>query len=857
MSNKQEHIDNDKKPPNISVITRIAIPIISIVLVITVFATVIGIYFSKREISTTIGQDLTLVGELTSDMINLFVKSIREPVDYVSAGMEGVYMAGGLEALEAALQGEANNGPNFISLAIAFPDGSIISKAKIIENKDGEIIENFFYALPDETKVSGYRAKAFANDIRIDTVEMTKEGRYLIRCYKTISDNAVFIATLPGEYFSQLITKSKYDIYNAGKIFLVDSGRAVIATTDEDTVQFSQIGQDENGSELAAFVTNALSGADDGRTTVARYEDENGIQSICVYTPIIHNPHVPGADRWVLILTVPLSETPARRMINVFLISGLLFLACGIFASVFLSKMQAKPYIELNRRNEELVLMREKAESVSKAKASFLATMSHEMRTPMNAIIGMTSIGKSAQTIEKKDYALSRIDAASQNLLGVINDVLDISKIEANKLELSPSDFDFEKMLQNVANIVNYRMEERRQRFYISIDNKIPRMLIGDDQRLMQVITNLLSNAVKFTPEEGAIRLDANLLSEEAGVCRLQIKVTDTGIGVTEEQKARLFHSFEQAEIGTSRKYGGTGLGLAISRTIVELMDGEIWVESAPGQGSTFVFTVALRRGAVEKGPLLDESAAGNNIQIFIVAGEAEIREFFLNATANLGIYCRFAASGEEAAALLALKDDYDIYFIDWKLTGMDGIELTRQIRAKNPHKSITVIVSSTYWGSIEDEARSAGADKFLSMPLFKSNLINVIHESLEHKSPVEYIKGEEEYDDFSGCTILLAEDIELNREIVLALMEPTKVAMESAENGAQAFAMFAEAPDKYDMIFMDVQMPEMDGYEATRLIRALDIPQAKDIPIIAMTASVFREDIEKCQEVGMNGHIG
>jgi len=397
---------------------------------------------------------------------------------------------------------------------------------------------------------------------------------------------------------------------------------------------------------------------------------------------------------------------------------------------------------EINVRNEALHIMTLKAEQASMAKSDFLSNMSHEMRTPMNAIIGMTAIAESTEDMERKNYALGKIKGASNHLLGVINDILDISKIEANKFDLSSVNFIFEEMLRKAVDVVTFRIEEKRQSFHFFIDRNIPLMLTGDDQRLAQVITNLLSNAVKFTPDEGTIRLEANLLSEEDGICQIEINVSDTGIGITDEQKERLFKSFEQAEAGTSRKYGGTGLGLSISKSIVELMGGTIYVESEPGNGSKFIFTVILLRVPDAQG----------------------------------------GASGQ------------DIHADRVKLQGGNTAEPAG--RGLRP--------------------------------------------------------GE-----FEGRTILLAEDVEINREIVLALLEPTLLKIDCAEDGREAVMMFKAAPGKYHMIFMDVQMPELDGYGATREIRALDIPEAAGIPIIAMTANVFREDVEACLRAGMNGHVG
>ena len=509
--------------------------------------------------------------------------------------------------------------------------------------------------------------------------------------------------------------------------------------------------------------------------------------------------------------------------------------------------------------NKDIMLLAalEQANAASKTKSNFLSSMSHEIRTPMNAIIGMTAIGKSSRTLEKKDAALNKIDGASKHLLGVINDILDMSKIEADKFELSYTSFEFEKMLQNVVNVINFRVDERRQKFYVNIGKNIPRTLIGDDQRLSQVITNLLGNAIKFTPDGGTIRLDSQIISIENEICCLQISVEDTGIGITDEQKSRLFHSFEQAEVSTSRKFGGTGLGLAISKRIVELMGGDIWVQSELGKGSKFIFTILLKHDAKEKMRLIDEGVNWKNLRILVANDEPETLEFFTIFSETRNITCAVAKSGEEALKALEKNNEYDICFLDLVLPDMNGIELTKLIRAKAANKAVVIICSSIDWQVIEDNARAVGIDKFLPKPLFPSSIVDMINECIGN-NPTGVQENSLNYTDvFSDYSILLAEDIEVNREIVLSLLEPTRLNIDCAENGLQALDLFAKAPEKYDLIFMDVQMPEMDGYEATQSIRALDIPQAKIIPIIAMTANVFREDIDKCLNAGMNGHVG
>ena len=515
----------------------------------------------------------------------------------------------------------------------------------------------------------------------------------------------------------------------------------------------------------------------------------------------------------------------------------------------------------------------EQAVQASKAKGDFLANMSHEMRTPMNAIIGMTSIGKDSEDIGKKDYAFEKIENASTHLLGVINDILDMSKIEANKFELSPVIFDFEKMLKRVVNVISFRLDERHQTFTVHIDERIPHFLEGDDQRLSQVITNLLSNAVKFTPEEGSIRLDAEFTGEEDGLCTIQIAVSDTGIGISKEQQALLFSSFQQADTSTSRKFGGTGLGLAISKRIVELMDGRIWVESKPGEGSTFAFTIKAGRGHdVPHASLLAPGMNLGNIRVLAVDDNAEILELFSSIMERFGIKYDIAAGGEEAIALMEKNGHYDIYFVDWKMPGMDGIELSRKIKEhcttekSSFNKSVVIMISAVEWNAIEKEAEKAGVDKFLAKPLFPSTIANIINECLGFGSPEDTPETNRQTEEnFKGFTMLLTEDIEINREIVLTLLEPTAMTIECAEDGKKAVEKFAAAPDKYDIIFMDIQMPEMDGYEATRRIRAIEAErhsasmdkQAHKIPIVAMTANVFREDVEKCLAAGMNDHVG
>ena len=501
---------------------------------------------------------------------------------------------------------------------------------------------------------------------------------------------------------------------------------------------------------------------------------------------------------------------------------------------------------------------KDEAYKASLAKSAFLSNMSHEIRTPMNAIIGMTAIGKSSADVEHAHYAIHKIENASRHLLGIINDILDMSKIESGKFDLSWVEFNFSKMLHRVADVISFRVEEKKQIFSLFIDETIPPALIGDDQRIAQVITNLLGNAVKFTPNGGAISLNAKLLSEEDGIYTLKVEVSDSGIGISPEQQNRLFQPFQQVDTNTSRTYGGTGLGLSISKRLVELMGGKIWVESELGKGSTFAFTVQVRHSDLKENTSCMREMNWKGARILILDTDQNVLDYIKNIVERHGAHCDIASHSQEALNHAQLCP-YAIYFIDYNIHDTDALELTEELKRMHPKHDCTVIIMapSSECIDIEEKAKEAGVDMLLPKPLFPSALVDRINEALCKNREREDETSEEVEEDYSSKYMLLAEDVEINREILISLLEPTNLNIESAENGAIAVSMYSAAPEKYDIIFMDVQMPEMDGYEATRRIRALDIPSAKTIPIVAMTANVFREDIERCLEAGMNDHLG
>jgi CheY-like chemotaxis protein len=410
-------------------------------------------------------------------------------------------------------------------------------------------------------------------------------------------------------------------------------------------------------------------------------------------------------------------------------------------------------------------------------------------------------------------------------------------------------------MLKKVTDFIAFRIEEQKQKFSVNIDERIPSIIETDDQRLAQVLMNLLGNATKFTPEGGEIGLNTELITEIDNECTIQFSVTDTGIGMSPEQTDRLFQSFEQADSSTARKFGGNGLGLAISKRIVEMMGGRIWVKSELDQGSAFFFEITVKRLSAENARELRRDLTLENVRLLVIDDSEEVLEYFAHITNRLNIACDIAKSGAIACELIEKKGAYDICFLDWNMPEMNGVELARRIKGYSD-QTVCVMMSAYDLQNIESEARKSGVDSFLPKPLYSSNIVDCLNRYVGIPGGVDKKQVLLE-NIFAGVHILLAEDVKINREIVKAQLAITNIDIDYAENGKEAVRMFADHPDKYEMIFMDMQMPEMDGLEATRLIRALSMPEARTVPIVAMTANVFREDIESCLAAGMNDHVG
>ena len=502
----------------------------------------------------------------------------------------------------------------------------------------------------------------------------------------------------------------------------------------------------------------------------------------------------------------------------------------------------------------------ENARNANAAKSSFLSHMSHEIRTPMNAIIGMTTIAMSRLDDRARlEDCLGKIAQSSRHLLGLINDVLDMSKIEGGRLSIAHEPFNFRLSLQGIVNLIQPQIQEQGQNFEVSLSEVDEEELNGDAMRLNQILINLLSNAVKFTPRGGSIRLDIRQVHKNRNNVRFRFIIRDTGIGMSEEFISRLYMPFEQATASTASKFGGTGLGMAITQNLVSLLGGMISVKSKEGRGTEF--TVELPFGLSGRQTSRELSAL-DPLKVLVVDDDPGTCEHASLLLGRMGLRARWVLAGKEAVDLILRArecgDDYDVCLIDWQMPDMDGVETARRIRREVGPDTLIIIISAYDWSPIEREAREAGVNAFINKPFFASTLHDTLLSITRHapaKAEVS-VPNRREYD-FSGRRILLVEDNEFNREVAKEFLEMTGAAVECAGDGREALEKFTSSePGHYALILMDVQMPVMSGYEATRAIRASDHAEAETIHILAMTANAFSEDIAAAVAAGMNGHL-
>ena len=495
-------------------------------------------------------------------------------------------------------------------------------------------------------------------------------------------------------------------------------------------------------------------------------------------------------------------------------------------------------------------------------KSMFLANMSHEIRTPMNAIIGLSYLAlKTSLNSKQQDY-LNKIHNAGTSLLAIINDILDFSKIEAGKLDIEETDFKLDDVISSVTTVTGQKAHEKGLEFLAEVSASVPQFLIGDPLRLGQILTNLINNAVKFT-ESGEICLKAELLERNGEKCQLKFSVRDTGMGMTSEQAAKLFQPFTQADMSTTRKHGGTGLGLTICRRLVELMGGQVWLESEPGKGSTFFFNVWLGVGEEKgSGKIVPERLAMLNV--LVVDDNPAACEIIKGSLQDIVHRVDSADSGPHAISAMKQMDadqPYDIVFLDWRMPGMDGLQVARIIKSDETLKHQPAIVMVTAFGreEVREEAEHLHLDGFILKPVTKSMLvdalINIFAGSVEGAVAAGIESGKDSWR-LQGLRVLLAEDNEINQQIAVELLEGVGAKVDVANHGREAVEKLFEGPypPPYDMVLMDLQMPEMDGYQATTKIRS--DKRFAHLPIIAMTAHATVEERQQCLNIGMNDHV-
>lgn len=568
--------------------------------------------------------------------------------------------------------------------------------------------------------------------------------------------------------------------------------------------------------------------------------NSHGEECILAFTP------VDAAAGWTMLGFVPANDLNVARQ-NWLLIgvvsAGLLIL--------FLSDMFYVLFL-----NKRLQVTTREAEAANKAKTDFLSTMSHDIRTPMNAIIGLTTIAeKNLGDVESTGESLRKISLASNHLLTLINDILDISKVESGKLKLSPLTFSIVDTVENLVNISQPMIKEKNLEFSFHINKMEKEYLYADQLRLNQIYINILSNAVKYTEPGGRVSVD--LLEEKstkADCVRLVYVVADTGIGMSPEYIETMYQPFSRQVDSRVNSIQGTGLGLAITKQMVELMGGTIDCQSEQGKGTTFTVTLDI--------PVADrqrEDMKLDPIDVLIVDDDEIMLKTAVDTLESLGASTESTASGLEALGMIEHRHlsgkDYDVIIIDWKMPEIDGTETISRIRTEIGTKTPILLISAYDWSDIEEKAKEAGANGFVSKPLFRSTLYDKINALIGKES--SSIEPEDDYSDLQGMNILVAEDNDINWEIVSTMLSMFGITADRAENGRVCVEKISKAKEGcYELIFMDIQMPEMNGLDATRAIRKLEGHWASSIPIVAMTADAFSENVTECLNAGMNGHI-
>ena len=494
----------------------------------------------------------------------------------------------------------------------------------------------------------------------------------------------------------------------------------------------------------------------------------------------------------------------------------------------------------------------------NRAKTAFLSNMSHEIRTPMNAIIGLNNIAMNDPTASDKvkEY-LVKIGASAQHLLGIINEILDMSRIESGRMTIRHEEFSFSRGLEQINTMISSQCRDKGLNYDCQITGQVDDYYIGDIMKLKQVLINILGNAVKFTPEGGTVRF---VIEEGPRLDRkatLKFIISDTGIGMSKEYLPHIFEAFSQEDASSTSRYGSTGLGMPITKSIVELMNGHIEVWSEKGKGSVFTVTVTLGESERKSAQSEEGDLNPREMSVLVIDDDRVALEHAEIVLGQIGISCETAESGWEGVDKVRIRhgrqENYDLILIDWRMPEMDGVETTRQIRSIVGSNTPIIILTSFNWDEIAEEAKEAGVDTFVAKPLFAGTVMDEFREAFRRKNELL----EKKTSDLKGKRVLLAEDVPVNAEIILMLLSMREMEADLAENGKVAVELYSShEPGYYNAILMDMRMPEMDGLEATRLIRSMDRADAKSIPIIALTANAFDEDVQRSMQAGLNAHL-
>lgn len=512
-------------------------------------------------------------------------------------------------------------------------------------------------------------------------------------------------------------------------------------------------------------------------------------------------------------------------------------------------------------KNQMIIDALKAAEEASQAKTNFLSNMSHEIRTPMNAIIGLGSLALHEENISEttRNY-LEKIETAARHLLSLINDILDMSRIEAGRIVLKNEEFSFAKFIEQLNTIFSAQCQDKKINYNCRLQGHFDYFYIGDGVKLRQILINILSNAVKFTPEGGEVDLIVEKTAEFDGKSALRFSVKDTGIGMSKDYLPKIFDPFSQEDSTIKNKYGSTGLGMAITKNIVEMMNGKISVESEKGVGTKFTVAVTLKNSDKTSS---DEKGGINfrlqDLNVLIIDDDPVACDHAKLILEEAGISAETALSGKDAVEMVKLRHarrkPYNLIIVDWQMPETDGLEVTKQIRAIIGDETAIIILTAYNWDDIIDDAIAAGVDGFIAKPLFFANLLEEFKTALKNKN-ISAVETEVKAD-LTGRKILLAEDMPVNAEIIMMVLQMRDMIPEHAENGKIAVEMFEKSePNYYSAILMDMRMPEMDGLEATQTIRALNREDAKKIPIIALTANAFDEDVQRSLQAGLNAHL-